>query len=186
MKSVFDKKNSTVADLSRSAKIRNYSAHVGLFGRACLASVFYLLTAASGTAVAADTPAATIAYRPGDTVRVFVTFSEPVALKSAYLRFSLEGALPEGQKVFLNYFDVTTPVRSSEREYELTGKIGDHVASGTYQVAFINATDSADLTRSYTPGPDFAVIRLAVRNDDRVLFPDIKSIRVGEQDAGKR
>jgi hypothetical protein len=56
-------------------------------------------------APAADTPEATVAYRPGDTVRVIVTFKEPISLKNAMLRFNLQGALPAGQKVFTSLFD---------------------------------------------------------------------------------
>jgi hypothetical protein len=54
---------------------------------------------------AADTPVATVAYRPGDTVRIFITFKEPVSLKNAMVRFNLQSALPERQKVFTSLFD---------------------------------------------------------------------------------
>jgi hypothetical protein len=136
-------------------------------------------------APAADTPEATVAYRPGDTVRIFVTFKEPISLKNAMLRFGLQGALPAGQKVFTSFFDANALVKLSDREFELTGKIGEHVATGTYQLGFINATDDADFTRNFNAGQDFPVITISVRNDRRVEFPDIKTIRVAKQPASK-
>lgn len=155
------------------------------FSRRCLFGAVSLTALAISSAFAADTPEAMVAYRPGDTVRIFITFKEPISLKGADVRFNLEGTLPEGQKVFLNYFDVTSPVKSSEKEFELTGKIGDDVASGTYQLAFINATDQADLTRMFNPGPDFPAITVCVRNDNHISFPDIKSVRIGGEEHGK-
>jgi hypothetical protein len=139
-----------------------------------------LFTFAVAIATATDTPEATIAYRPGDTVRVFVTFNEPISLKGALVRFSLQGQLPEGQKVFTNFFDVASPVKSSEREFELTGKIGDHVASGTYQIVFMTAENEGDLSRTFNAGQDFPTIKLCVRNDRKVEFPDVKSIKLGQ------
>jgi hypothetical protein len=144
-----------------------------------------LLTIAAVIAPAADTPEATVAYRPGDTVRVIVTFKEPVALKNAMLRFNLQGALPAGQKVFTSFFDANALVKLSDREFELTGKIGEHVATGTYQLGFINATDDADFTRNFSAGQDLPVITISVRNDRRVEFPDITTIRVAGQPASK-
>jgi hypothetical protein len=186
MISLFAVENSMVADHPRSAKTSHQFTHSGLLKRSSLAAAFCLLALTPGVALAADTPAAAIAYRPGDTVRVFVKFKEPIGLKSADLRFALDGALPDGQKVFLNYFDLTSPVKSPDGEYELTVKIGDHVASGTYQVAFMNATDAADLTRYYAAGRDLPIISVSIRNDNQVSFLDIKSIRVGEQEDAKR
>jgi len=49
---------------------------------------------------AADTPESVVAYCSGDTVRILVTVKEPVSLKNARLRFSLQGQLPAGQIVF--------------------------------------------------------------------------------------
>jgi hypothetical protein len=101
------------------------------------------------------------------------------------LRFNLQGALPAGQKVFTSLFDANTLVKLSDREFELTGKIGEHVATGTYQLGFINATDDADFTRNFSAGQDLPVVTVSVRNDRRVEFPDITTIRVAPQTASK-
>jgi hypothetical protein len=107
---------------------------------------------AATIAIAADTPDATITYRPGDTVRVIISFKEPISLRGALVRFGLQGGLPAGQKVFTSFFDANGLVKLSDREFELTGKIGEHVATGTYQLGFINATDDADFTRNFNAG----------------------------------
>jgi hypothetical protein len=156
-----------------------------LFGGPRIFALAGLLAMAAVIAPAADTPEATVAYRPGDTVRVIVTFKEPIPLKNAMLRFNLQGALPAGQKVFTPLFDANALVKLSDREFELTGKIGEHVATGTYQLSFINATDDADFTRSFSAGQDLPVITISVRNDRRVEFPDITSVKVAPQPASK-
>ncbi len=186
MTSVFPRQIATVADLLRSASTRNPLIRARFFTRIVLPCLICLLTIAMGSVFAADAPQAAIAYSPGDTVRVFLAFKEPISLKGTNVRFSLEGPLPEGQKVFLNYFDVTSLLKSSGKEFEVTGKIGDHVASGTYQLTFINATDQADLTRTFNVGPDFPAITICVRNDNHVSFPDIRTIRVGGEEQGKQ
>ncbi len=66
----------------------------------------------------------------------------------------------------------------SDREFELAGKIGDHVATGTYQLSFINATDDADFTRNFNSPQDLPVVTISVRNDRRVEFPDITAVKV--------
>jgi hypothetical protein len=156
-----------------------------LFGGPRIFALAGLLAMAAVIAPAADTVDATLAYRPGDTVRVIVTFKEPVSLKSAMLRFYLQGALPAGQKVFAQLFDANSFTKLSDREFELTGKIGDHVATGTYQLSFINATDDADFTRNFSAGQDLPVVTISVRNDRRVEFPDITTVRVAPQPASK-
>lgn len=185
MQSLFSHSLNHGADLSRSPKIRNHSAPARVFGRGVLAAVFCVLPLISATSFAADTPSAAVAYRPGDTVRVFVTFKEPISLKGALVRFGLQGELPEGQKVFIQMFDAGTPIKLSEREYEFQAKIGEYVASGTYQLSFINATDEADLTRGFAAGRDFPMITVCVRNDKHVAFPEIKTVRVGEPEVGR-
>jgi hypothetical protein len=149
-----------------------------LFGGPRIFALAGLLTMAAITAPAADTVDASVAYRPGDTVRVIVTFKEPVSLKSAMLRFYLQGALPAGQKVFAQLFDANSFTKLSDREFELAGKIGDHVATGTYQLSFINATDDADFTRNFNAPQDLPVVTISVRNDRRVEFPDITAVKV--------
>jgi hypothetical protein len=143
-----------------------------------------LLIMSTVLALAADTPEASVAYRPGDTVRIFVAFKQPVSLKNAMLRFGLQGPLPAGQKVFTPIFDASSFAKLSDSEFELTGKIGEHVATGTYQLSFINATDDADFTRTFS-GQDLPVVTISVRNDRRVEFPDIQSIRVAEHSTGR-
>jgi len=155
-----------------------------LFGGPRIFALAGLLTVAAVIA-AADTTEATVAYRPGDTVRIFVTFKEPISLRSVLVRFSLQGALPAGQKVFASFFDANSFTKLSDREFELTGKIGERVATGSYELAFINATDDADFTRSFNARQDIPVITISVRNDRSVEFPDIKTIRVAEQPASK-
>jgi hypothetical protein len=179
MKSMFFHSIDNGADMFRSTKTRVHLALTSL-RRTASAVALCLLPFISTTAFAADVPSAAVAYRPGDTVRVFVTFKEPISLKYATVRFSLQGQLPEGQKAFSNFFDVTSPVKSSEREFELTGKIGDHVASGTYQIIFMSAANEGDLSRTFNVGQDFPAITLSIRNDRKVEFPDVKSIKLGE------
>jgi hypothetical protein len=152
-----------------------------LFGGPRIFALVGLLAMAAIIAPAADTVDATLAYRPGDTVRVIVTFKEALSLKSAMLRFYLQGALPAGQKVFTPIVDASSFTKLSDREFELTGKVGEHVATGTYQLSFINATDDADFTRNFSAGQDLPVITISVRNDRRVEFPDITSVRVTSQ-----
>jgi len=152
-----------------------------LFGGPRIFALAGLLTVAAATAPAADTAEATLAYRPGDTVRIFVTFKEPISLKYALLRFNLQGPLPAGQKVFTSIVDASSFTKLSDREFEMTGKIGEHVATGTYQLSFINASDDADFTRNFSAGQDLPVVTISVRNDRRVEFPDITTIRVAPQ-----
>jgi hypothetical protein len=90
-----------------------------------------------------------------------------------------------GQKVFTSIFDANSFTKLSDREFEMTGKIGEHAATGTYQLSFINATDDADFTRNFRAGQDLPVVTISVRNDRRVEFPDITTIRVAPQPPSK-
>lgn len=91
------------------------------FGGARIFAFAGLLTLAAMAAPGADTVDASLAYRPGDTVRVIVTFKEPVSLRYALARFGLQGQLPAAPKVFTSIVDANSFTKLSDHEYEPTG-----------------------------------------------------------------
>ena len=56
---------------------------------------------------------------------------------------------------------------------------------GISGASFVNATDDADFTRNFNAGQDFPVVIIGIRNDRRVDFPDINTIRVAPQPVSK-
>jgi hypothetical protein len=132
-----------------------------------------------GAVRAADSPDATLAYRPGDVVRVFVTFKEPVTLTGGSFRFDLQGAQPDGQKVLQRTAFSSTFTKLSDTEYELDAKISEDLAEGTYQLSWIQGAITPALSRMFDTGTGLPLITVRLRNERRISFPDIKEVRIG-------
>jgi len=165
-------------DLSRSAKIPSHFSRACKFVRGSLLAFNFLIVLCVGSVFAAEIPEATIVHRPGDTVRVIATFKEPVSLQFGNLRFALQSQLPEGQKAFSTFFDLASVHKLSDKEFELTGRIGENVASGTYRAVIFNGTNSENLSRVFNIGATLPVITVCIRNDRRGEFSDLKSLEV--------
>jgi hypothetical protein len=133
---------------------------------------------ATGSSWAQSEAAASLAYKPGDTIRVIVVFKEPVSLTGIVARFGLQGTPRDGQKEFKNFFDNGGFSPLSDKEYELDFKISEDVAAGTYQLQFINGTINPGLTRSFNSGTDFAALMVHFKNDKLIAFPDIRDVKL--------
>lgn len=181
---LFDLSKPNGADFFRSARTstqyQTFKMSRSRFLAACLS-----LTLLTALAVAEDAPQPTVVLHPGETAHVVLTFKEPILLRGALVRFSLQTSVPDDQKEFDRIIDGTAPVKLSETSYELDVKVGPHVASGTYVLNLINATNAQDLFRGFLPGKDFTPITICVRNDGRAEFPGLKNVQLTDKDHPK-
>lgn len=172
-------------DSLRSAKLSNHFSRASTIVRGSILAFPFLLVLCVGAVFAAEIPETTIVYRPGDTLRVIATFKEPISLQFGNLRFALQGQLPEGQKAFSDFFDVASIHKLSDKEFELTGKIGENVASGTYRALIFSGTNNENLSRVFNVGATLPVITVCIRNDRRGEFSDLKSLEVVGREVAK-
>jgi hypothetical protein len=133
---------------------------------------------ASGSSWAQSEAEASLAYKPGDTIRAIVIFKEPVSLTGMVARFGIQGTPRDGQKEFKNFFDNSGFSPLSDKEYELDFKISEEVAAGTYQLQWINGTINPGLTRGFNGGTDFPALLVHIKNDKLIAFPDIRDVKL--------
>jgi hypothetical protein len=127
---------------------------------------------------AAQEVAVGLRAHPGDPVRVLVSFKMPIAPHALMARFELSGPLQKDQTGFSGLLDLPDLRKVSERDYEVSGKVGDHVAAGQYRLTQIYLTVDG-LTRVYRAGSDFqGDVTLDVANDQRSEFPDIDKVKI--------
>ena len=142
--------------------------------RACFPVVFILMVCAMG--VVAQEPA--LVFKPGDTVRLMVIFKTPVSLSHGSFEFQLTGQRQNPQQEFLPYFGGNNLAESSKTEYEISGKLGENVATGEYRLHVISVK-SEGVQKTYQRGKDFqSEIVIRINNPKHVLFPGIKDVTV--------
>ncbi len=138
-----------------------------------------LLTLVVFTGLAhAQAPDVGTVYKPGDTVRIVVSFKTPVTLDGGQFYFYLKGDPQENQKGFATEFGGGQFTELSDTEYEIAGTVSDTLASGEWQLRIIDAV-STGARRRYNFGTEFSkevVIRIV--NPKHVRFPEIKDVTV--------
>jgi hypothetical protein len=149
--------------------------HVGKLWLAVMLIV--ALTIATGIA-SAQAPEVTLVYHPGDSVRVAVSFKEPVHLEGGRFYFQLQGALQSGQPGFGDAFQGSELKKISDTEYEFAGQIPEVTASGTWRLGFIDASMQG-VSKRYNFGTDFKKdVTIRIENPRHVQFPEIKDVGV--------
>ncbi len=130
----------------------------------------------SAAVLAAQEPE--VVFRPGDTVRIVVTFKSPVNLDSGACFFRFRGELQENQRGFGTEFGLHQLARISDTEYEFSGTVPPTSASGRWRLEIIDPS-SEGVARRYQFGQGFnkeVVIRIV--NPKHVQFPDIEDVTV--------
>ena len=129
-------------------------------------------------AASAQAPEVGTVYKPGDTVRIVVSFKTPVSLDGGQFYFYLKGDPQENQKGFATEFGGSKFTKLSDAEYEIAGAVSAAFASGEWQLRIVDAASSG-VRRRYNFGAEFTkevVIRIV--NPKHVRFPEIKDVTV--------
>jgi hypothetical protein len=82
-------------------------------------------------------------YRPGDPIRLTLTFDGAVDLTSAGVSFSLVKLSEESQRLWTTNFNVNELKKLRANEYEVNATVPAYAASGLYRVitAWSNVSD---------------------------------------------
>lgn len=140
-------------------------------------SLVAVLTLACAAAQA-QAPDVGLVFHPGDRVTIEVSLKTPFATDGGFFYFQLQGVSPSGQEGFITYFQGNDFHKVSDSTFELSGVVSDTVASGTYQLSFVQIS-AHDVARRYTGGTDFKnMISIKVSNPRRVEFPEIRNLTV--------
>jgi hypothetical protein len=127
---------------------------------------------------AAQDLAVGLRVHPGDPIRVLVGFKTPITPKQVMARFQLVVPLQTNQAGFSSLLDLREQKAISEKDYEVSGKVPDLLASGQYRLTQVYVT-IGDLTRSYNAGIDFHDnVTLEVANEQHSSFPDIDKVKI--------
>ena len=120
-----------------------------------------------------------LSKRPGDSVRVTLTFQAPISASSTAFRFEMPRKdVQEQQQGFRTYFDGNQSNKLSDREIEISGTVGENNATGDYKLIWVMVT-SEQISKRYDLGSDFQEeIVIRVNNPKHVSFAKIKEVTV--------
>src|SRR5712692_1175497 len=86
-------------------------------------------------------------YKPGDTVRIVVSFKSPVSLSEGRFFFRLQDKLQETQHGFQTEFNGGQFSKSTDAEYEVSGVVGENIASGMWRLEIIDVFSAGVMNR---------------------------------------
>jgi hypothetical protein len=141
-----------------------------------LLRILFLIVSLCSLSAAQDL-AVGLRVHPGDPVRVLVGFKTAITPK-VMVRFQLVVPLQTDQMGFSSLLDLRELKGISEKDYEVSGKVPDLLASGQYRLTQIYVT-IGELTRTYDAGTDFHDnVTLDVANEQHSSFPDIDKVKI--------
>jgi hypothetical protein len=132
-----------------------------------------------GSAKAQATPPA---YRPGETIRISVTFDGPDAEKitSADMVVQLGSPLEPKQTNFNTGFSGSSN-KTGPKTFEISYKVSDGLASGEYKLVQISAvvafSQNGRVSFSY-PLAELPSITFKIENPNTVTKPELKGVTV--------
>lgn len=140
-----------------------------------LLAIAVLTLAATGRAQQAQ-----LVFHPGDSVHILVTFkAAPKPLSSAMFHFALVGQPDKSQQKLLQSFNGNAIRSISDTQFEITGTIPEHAASGNFRLDQIQVSENG-IWKPYQAGTDFATLTIAVSNPERDPdFPPITGVTLG-------
>jgi len=127
----------------------------------------------------AAAPTASIFFKPGDTVRIRVSFDKPITVENGgtYVQFALDGEPIPPQREMLRYWNFNGIAAASPTEYDFSGVVPEAIASGEYKLRFI-VIQSQGASKTYNSDSFPNQLRIAVHNEKTIRFPDIEHLRV--------
>jgi hypothetical protein len=149
-------------------------------GAACFRQVLFIvfLIVLTGSARGQNLTSVTADIRrPGDIIRVLLTFDGPVKLSGASFRFNLQKLTEPTQKLWPSYINGSTlNAMSNPNQWEVTGPVQDYTASGEYRLVSVSVS-VANLSRDYSaPDTLHQNITLTIINDKKDPIPALKDV----------
>ncbi|MGO9952883.1 MAG: hypothetical protein ACLPN1_11835 [Dissulfurispiraceae bacterium] len=140
---------------------------------------FALYALCVGAALTTSTAFAQVptAYKPGDTLSFTIKFDGEglEKLTNASVNLTLTSPVKEDQKAFLTYINVSAGSGARPGVFEVSAKIPDYTASGTYTLHVVN-TGTPYVGFSYSEG--LPSITITVINNDRFEKPKLRSVEI--------
>lgn len=134
-----------------------------------------LLVVVCATTVSAQE--ASVVFHPGESVHVLVTLKSPTALDRMVFAFGLLGQPDKNQEQLGTSFQGSEFKKISDEEFEMTVKIPEHTASGTFRLAWIDISVK-EVSKQYREGSDFKVLTITVLNPEHPEFPTIGDVKL--------
>jgi hypothetical protein len=115
------------------------------------------------------------AYKPGDLLTFTVRFDGDGIdkLNNANVHLDLMSPVHEDQKAFVKYLNVSSGNPTRPGVFDVSLKIPDFIASGTYTVRSVS-TGTAYV--NFTYNDDLPVITITVENNEHFTQPSLKSV----------
>jgi hypothetical protein len=146
--------------------------------KARLVLALVALLASACAAAQAQAPEVGLIFHPGDRITVEVSLKMPFATDGGRFYFQLQGPVPVGQEGFASWFQSNDFRKISDNTFEFSSVTSDTLASGTYQLSFVEIIGHG-VSKRYSAGTDFKdAISIKVINSKRVDFPEIKELTV--------
>jgi hypothetical protein len=127
--------------------------------------------------VALSAQEASIVFHPRDPIHILVEFkTPPPPLQCASYYFSLMGQPGKSQQSLDQGFGGGQVRKISDTEFEISGTIPEHIASGNFRLSRINVAIN-DVGKQYSQD-DFKELTIAILNPERPEFPVIGDVKL--------
>jgi len=119
-----------------------------------------------------------VVFHPGETVHILVTFKTPPAsIGSAVCAFGIVGQPDKKQEQLAQNIQVNQVKKVNDTQFEVSGTISEHIASGTFRLNWINIGING-VAKMYTEGTDFKELTISILNPEHPEFPAIDAVKV--------
>jgi len=129
-------------------------------------------------AVTAFAQEASVVFHPGESVHILVTFKTPPGtFESAAFAFGLVGKPEKAQEQLGQGFQGNQIKKVSDTQFEISGTIPDHTASGNFRLNWININIKG-VGKQYNEGNDFKELTITIINSEHPEFPAIDDVKL--------
>ncbi len=119
-----------------------------------------------------------VVFHPGETVHILVTFKTPPnPVEAATFGFGLVGQPEKAQEPLGQGFQGSQFKKISDAQFEISGTIPDHTASGNFKLNWINIGIKG-VGKQYNEGADFKGLTIRIINPEHPEFPAIDDVKL--------
>jgi len=130
------------------------------------------------SAVSASAQEAAVVFHPGETIHILVSFkTPPISIASAVCAFGIVGQPDKKQEQLAQNFPINQVKKVTDTQFEVSGTIPEHIASGTFRLSWINIGING-VGKSYAEGTDFKELTIHILNPEHPEFPAIDDVKL--------
>jgi hypothetical protein len=133
------------------------------------------VVASAGTACAQE---ASVVFHPGESIHILVTLKTPtIPFDNTAFYFGLVGQPDKLQAQLGRGFQGNEYKKISDTQFEISGKIPDHTATGNFTLNWISVNING-VGKVYDAGSDFKSVTVTVINSEHPDFPAIDDVKL--------